>query len=481
MLTNIPKIAPDCIPRPEIEDWLDRHRAASVRVIAGQPGSGKTTAVARWARTHLEGVAWISVPPAATRSDLCALLLCALEPADSASVHAALATTAKKHIVIDGADHAGSGARAFLRRLVVDAPQGIGFIFIVRATAAFDLFRLISAGLVVVLDSSALRFAENDVEQLCAVHGISAPSAFRSALITETDGWALAVAGTIRHASCVSGLREGAFQRWLAASLSFVEDVINEAMASASSLAMESFHRILTGEDEPDRHVLMQLAEAGLFVDIIDGEPRFNPVLTAVDPLGRYRSQIGPATLQMFGRFRMTVGDHEVVFARRRDRQIVQFLALTPEGSATRSELLKAFWRDADPQVAGAALRTTCSTIRRSIAARVGKSTVDMYFQVEGTVIRLRLANVVNTAQRFKAHVEFATAAEDRGETEAAYAHWSAAKRLHVAPLLSGEPPEDWIERARRHYDRLASNTRRRCAELAYLQTASDPEQHLTA
>jgi DNA-binding SARP family transcriptional activator len=147
-----------------------------------------------------------------------------------------------------------------------------------------------------------------------------------------------------------------------------------------------------------------------------------------------------------------------VCFGRRRARSLVQFLALRADGTATRAELVREFWPDMERRAASDALVNTCSTIRRAIAQCVGRDAVDEYFAVGRTTIALRLGNVVSTANRFSTHVRVASAAYERGDLDAAVAHWSAALRLHSAPLLSGEPSASWISAAQREYDEAALN-----------------------
>ena len=160
----------------------------------------------------------------------------------------------------------------------------------------------------------------------------------------------------------------------------------------------------------------------------------------------------------MFGRFRVTIGNGEVCFGRRRARSLVQFLALRDDGTATREELLREFWPDMERRAAADALVNTCSTIRRALAQCVGREAVDEYFTVQRTTVALRLGNVVSTANRFSTHVKVASAAYDRGDLHAAVAHWSAALRMHSAPLLSGEPSAPWIAAAQHEYDEAARN-----------------------
>jgi DNA-binding SARP family transcriptional activator len=172
--------------------------------------------------------------------------------------------------------------------------------------------------------------------------------------------------------------------------------------------------------------------------------------------------EIAPAQLDMFGRFRMIVNDCAVRFGRRREAQIVQFLALQPNGRATRAELLDAFWKDGDRQLAAQGLRTALSAIRGAIARCAGADGVERYFVTAGDTVGLRFEAVISSAHRFESHVNLAAAAEARDDAVLASTHWSAASKIYAAPLLAGEPSAPWIEPMAAEYAELADAARSR-------------------
>lgn len=463
MSLDLPKISPDSIARPALERWLDRHARMPVRLVAAPAASGKTTGVALWARARLDEVAWITVAPGASESDLCESLLHALSPPPGIDLRRALATSPKRQIVIDAADAGDAEARAFLSRLYAEGPAQTTFVYLTRSANALDLLRGFTTGIAASFERSQLPFDDAQVERLCAFHEVAATPAQRAQLIATTGGWPLAVAGAIRHAASVGTPFEGAFDRWLDASRGIVSRLVDDALMHAPPAVADAFARIVA--DRTSDVALGELAAAGLFVDELDGRLQLNPVIRALGAGGRRRSP-GPAVLHMFGRFRITIGDDEIEFMRRRDRQILQYLALQPDGAATRSSLVRVFWPESDSQLAGQALRTACSTIRRSFAKRVGREAVDAYIRSEGPVLRLRLDNVQSTCDRFRSHVDLASIADEDGRTDAAFAHWAAAVRLYAAPLLSGEPPAGWIDDAQREFENLAAIARLRLRDL---------------
>jgi DNA-binding SARP family transcriptional activator len=152
-----------------------------------------------------------------------------------------------------------------------------------------------------------------------------------------------------------------------------------------------------------------------------------------------------PAIVELFGRFRLRFGEREVEFVRRRDRQIIQYLALQPGGTASRAQLQATFWPGARRTDAARRLRTACSTIRRAIAACVGTEYLDAYFHTAGDAVTLRPENTINALAAFDEHLESAREARERGDLPAARRHFEAALRLNDRPLLSGEAPAPWI------------------------------------
>jgi transcriptional activator len=435
---DLPKLPPDTIVRHHVDEWLDRNATRRVRIVAGQPGCGKTVAVAAWARRRSASVRWITVGGGATETDMRALL----------------GTLPDGELVIDGADRASAGGRAFLAQVAHDAAASVRFIYLVRTPRMFE--ETLSNDPAALLDATALRFEDAEIERFCAAHGVAATAKERQRFHAATGGWAFAVAGTVRYAAGLGGTLGAAFPRWLATARPFIAQLVDEAAAD-TPLAATAFDRVArgvaTGTDD-----VREASQAAFFVERSGETYVVNPVVASLRGDGRGSARPAPAVLHMFGRFRVTIGSGEVCFGRRRARSLVQFLALRDDGTATRAELLREFWPDMERRAAADALVNTCSTIRRAIAQCVGRDAVDEYFTVHRNTIALRLGNVVSTANRFSTHVKVASAAYDRGDLDAAVAHWSAALRLHSAPLLSGEPSASWISAAQREYDEAALN-----------------------
>lgn len=438
---DLPKLPPDAIVRHDIDDWLDRNAQRRVRIVAGQPGSGKTVAVAAWARNRSRPVRWLTVGGGATESD----------------VRALLPVLPDGELVIDGADRAAADGRAFLARLAHEAPAGARFVYLVRNALLLDEF--VPGEPAALLDATALRFDDRELERFCAAHGVASTAKDRGRFLTATNGWAFAAAGAVRYAAALGGSLGAAFPRWLATARPFIAQLVDEAAADApfAALALDRIVRgAAAGTDD-----LREACEAAYFVERVGAAYCVNPLVAALRADGRGSARPAPAVVHMFGRFRVTIGNADVCFGRRRARSVIQYLAVRNDGAATRDELMREFWPDMDRRTAADALVNTCCTIRRALAQCVGRDAVDEYFVVRRNTVALRFGNVVSTANRFGTHVKVASAAYDRGDLDAAAAHWSAALRLHSAPLLSGEPPAPWIAATQRAFDDAARNAAR--------------------
>ncbi|MEA2786274.1 MAG: hypothetical protein QOF71_2378 [Candidatus Eremiobacteraeota bacterium] len=437
-MTDLPKLPPDTLVRHHVGAWLDRNATGRVRIVAGQPGSGKTVAVAAWARRRSESVRWVTVEPGATDCGLQALL---------SSLSCGV-------VVIDGADRASAAGRALLARFAHDADASVRLVYLVRSAHMFDGTPACEQA--ALLDATALRFTDAELAEFCAAHGVAATAKERRRFLAATGGWAYAVAGTVRYAAALGGALGTAFPRWIETARPLIAQLVDEA-AGDMPLAATAFDRVARGVASGTDD-LREASEAAFFVDRSGEAFDVNPVVASLRGDGRGSARPAPAVLHMFGRFRVIIGNGEVSFGRRRARSLVQFLALRDDGTATRAELLREFWPDMERRAAADALVNTCSTIRRALAQCVGREAVDEYFIVQRNTVALRLGNVVSTANRFSTHVKVASAAYDRGDFDAAVAHWSAALRLHSAPLLSGEPSASWIAAAQREYDEAALN-----------------------
>jgi hypothetical protein len=400
--------------RPALERWLDDHAGARLRVVIGPAGSGKTTGVALWASNRHDPAhtIWVSLPERAPAEALLSLIIARLfeRPAHAGSAKPALL------VVVDGIDEASEEARGVLARLPGFLPAHVRLIYLQRAR--FEIATPEDAGRDAFAPPSLLPFDLAEIGSIARARGLAATPTDCEAVLRATGGSAAEVVAAVRFAS-----------------------------ATATPL-IEACVRVRAEAGQPFENALFDGArgKSRPFVPVVANIPRRSP------------GSMEPAILELFGRFRLRFGEREVDFVRRRDRQIIQYLGLKPDGTATRAELQAAFWPGARRADAARRLRTACSTIRRAISACTGDEFLDAYFRTEGDFVTLRPENVINALTAFDEHLDSARDAQARGDLPAARRHYTAALRLNDRPLLSGEAPAPWIAaRARLCEERSAA------------------------
>ncbi len=456
----IPKIAHDAVRRRAVEGWLAAHATERVRVLQAPAGAGKTTALALWAAASPDPVRWIDVPP-----NCDAAIFERLFAAATGSPVATFGSSdASRVVVVDQVDELCAPARELLRRAVENAPPAARMVLAARSESVRQL-----AGPVARIGGAALlRFDAGELLQLCDANGVTFAPAESELALQMTNGWATALAETVRAArSRPLPLAEAATD-WRGGGGVVVRAVVDRILELAPPPDAALLTTVLA---EPQRATTAQLAELagrGLFVDVVDGRPQLNPVVAARGrevARGRAGRDGAPAeeraSIALFGAFRMLLGGSEVRFSRRRDRQIIQYLALAPGGRATRAELFDAFWPSGGRDSRSQGLRTACSMIRSALARCAGRENVDRIFRVESGAVILDFAQVSCDLHAFEAEVARATEAERDGDSSAARVAWSAAVALAAAPLLEDEPPLPWIARRAASVEAAAARARR--------------------
>jgi hypothetical protein len=449
MALRVPKIVPAVLERQRVRAWLDRHAQTAVRVLCAPAGAGKTTSAVLYARRRSTNVAFLALTPGASEAGLIAQI------AGSAGCGAArsyaelvegLAALAPLEIIVDNVDGAAAEARALLGRIYLDVPDGVSFIYLTRSEDAVPLYGGRANGMVDVCDPALLAFDTNEITHFAASLGVEDGLPAAAQLREATHGWAIAVAGACRTAAA-SGMRlADALPAWRRAHDRALRELLAEARSGVSREIAASFDELLAGRDIFNDETLAACRRAGLFVSESDGRLALNPLFRALPSVTRCTesaTRVPPAIVEMFGRFEMSIDGRPIAWTRRRDRQIIAFLATRPNGRATRAEIIAAFWPEADRQLAGQSLRTACSTIRRAIAACVGRANVGRYF-IGDYVLQLVLENAVISSREFSKAYELAMAADERRECAAAFAHLRAAELLYRSPFLAGEPPAGW-------------------------------------
>jgi hypothetical protein len=439
----LPKLAPDTIHRERLSRWLAEHADFPLRLLAAPAGCGKTTALVLYATRARFPAAYVSLRAgdgaAAIRAALCDAL--GIEPvADTESLLAALAALGRREILVDDADRASDDGRHLLQRLVFDGPENVTFLYAARTRELFETTRLISLGLAALCGGGRLAFTPDEAARFVdgsrVVRGDERDVA---RLVMDTDGWAFAVCSTVRHAASSGRTLDGALERWQRASASLIKEFVDAALADQEPALAARARRLFDGEPADDA-TLDRLEARGMFVQLADGVCR---PYRAISRLARVAapapaSALLPCAVELFGAPQVRFDGQKVEWIRRRDGQVFTYLALRPDGRASRRELIQAFWPDADPLLGAQSLRSACSTMRRALATITGHAALAHYVSF-GDDIALNLELFAVDARRARAHIADSDDAASRGDDGAASDHAAAALRIVRGPFLDGD------------------------------------------
>ena len=446
---DFPKLTPTPIHRAAIETWLEFNREIPLRWIVGPAGAGKTTAAHLYARRSARDVRYLRLHAGSTLATFVASLERLLQRnVNPAAIDKAFPTDSCMEFVVDEIDNADERVRMILQALPNRVPANVTLIYLSRSRRVIDLVSLVTQGLAVVMDRALLAFTRNEATELCSGLGLSWSAADVSQLIHATEGWAFALTGTLRDAAQVAREVRGAFPRWYERHARLIQHLVERSIIELDPAERAAAERIYAGEEPGNTPAYARLHDCGLLVSFSDAELR--PLRVIQPNASRAVHNPTPLTLpvavvQMFGEFRMDIDGRRVEWFRRRDRQIIAFIALQPDATAARSLVLQTFWPDTERHLAAQSLRTACSTIRRALAQCVGYDRVDHYFTA-GRELRLNSNYVSITSQRFRAHIRAGQEAFDAADSVVARGHYLAACRLYTARLLDGEGREPWFE-----------------------------------
>lgn len=386
--------------------------------------------------------AYVALEPGAGADAICAALCAALglEPLGPAELMDALGELGRCEILIDEADRAAHDGRLLLRRLVMEAPENVTYVFASRTRDVVDSTRLISVGLAALLNADRLAFTVDE-----AAHFVEASRAVRSddrdvaRLVNDTDGWAFALCGTVRDAVSTGRSLDGAVERWQSGSARLIRAFVDDAFADQDAALVGSARRLFDGAATDDA-TLDELEYHGLFVRLSGGVCRPYKIISRLSrtPLSQASSGLAPFAVRLLGAADVRVDGRRVEWIRRRDGQLFSYVALRPDGRVTRKELIAAFWPDADPVLAAQSLRSACSTMRRALASIVGYGTLAEYVAF-GEEIALNLELFTIDARRALAHVADSDDAAARDERGVAAEHAAAALGLARGAFLCGD------------------------------------------
>jgi DNA-binding SARP family transcriptional activator len=454
VIPSLPKLAPATIRRPRIDAWFAKHARTPLCLVVGPPGSGKTTAVAGFLMNADTRAAYVRVnsneSAASVRKRAAAAL--SLEIGEQyADFIEALARCGPCRLTLDEIDNVSTNALDEIANLVNDTPKDVGLICIARSRTVIEAGRFIARGLAAVLDAETLAFSPEDIAHLADSCNVSFTPFDVKRLFEETEGWPVVASCVIRETADRDTSLAGAYDRWCKSGGRHFTDFIKNEIDKQEDSDRSAFQAVMRGgrtqaENEDN---LATLESRGLFVRYVNGEYKpYRVVQQFITGNVRAATTPTPATgallmVRMFGRFQASIGDLPIEWIRRRDAQLFKYLLLTPNGVASRHELRRQFWPDAEAQLATQSLRTACSNIRRAIAVIVGYENVDRYFFTHGE-IGVNLANSVLDIRRFTAHISDGDQELERSNIREAITHYRAAENLYSGELLCGDYPEPW-------------------------------------
>jgi hypothetical protein len=243
----------------------------------------------------------------------------------------------------------------------------------------------------------------------------------------------------VRDAASSGRTLDGAVERWQRANAGLIKAFVDAGFADQEPALAARARRFFEGE-AIDNATLDRLEARGMFVQLVDGVCRPYRVISRLARVAAPASTgtLMPFAVELFGAPQVRIDGQRVEWIRRRDGQILTYLALRPDGRASRRELIQAFWPDADPLLGAQSLRSACSTMRRALASVVGHATLAHYVSF-GDEIALNLDLFTVDARRVRAHIADADDAANRDDAAAAAEHAAAALRIVHGPFLDGD------------------------------------------
>lgn len=449
---STPRIAPFAVHRERLHHWMQAYAQYPLRLIIAPAGCGKSTLLTKYALDGEQDTRFCALPehcdPATLHENIGHALRAETTPSSYADLLALFDDNGAGRIdlIIDDADNGNEAVLEQLRALVEDTGSNVSLIYSARSREALGANEWIARGVAAVCDAKQLAFDAVDTAQLAAAFGAQAGDLDVRRLAEETDGWALAVASTVRIAAAENETLGRAYTSWRERASSFLYDFVGAELERVKADDAELFWSAMNGSSASPMR-LRGLASRGLFIADRGGDDVrvYLPLYAGTRPARTESTGTAPPMhANLFREFSATIGGREIPWVRRRDQQIVKYLLLKPDGTASRLELAQVFWPETQRHLATQSVRTACSTIRKAIASVVGYSHVESYFRTSLDV-KVDLSNVICDVLRFRTHVKDGQASLDRGDTDGALRHFGAAEKLYAGTLLEFETPEPWF------------------------------------
>lgn len=452
-----PRIARLDVERVRIAAWFAQTAHAGVRLVCAPVGTGKTVAVKQYAAAGGGRVAYTHVPFGA----------------DYAALRAVVDGRGRaEEVVLDEVDRADPAAFAQLVDDIADGALDVPLVLVGRSRRRLHAHALIARGLATACDAALLAFDAAEIARLADAFGVAYDEHDVAQVLHDAEGWPVATQWLVRDAAEQHRSLRDAFLHWRDRNghllLEFIE---HERYEEAE--AFEAFRAVLASDaGEHAAPDLERLEQLGL--PLLRSRAGVRPyrilLRTAAPcemPAPERASVVLPPLmmLNVLGRFRCEIGGNAVIFARRRDQHVFTYVAIAPDGRASRERLLDAFWPGVDRRIAAQGLRTTLSRIRRAIAEAAPGVDPDRYFHTAGE-LRLDFTTIGIDVRRFVDQVEQGRLEDARGALDAAKHHYRAAQRAYADRLLASEAPEPCFERFAQAFERLYVEALTRLTEL---------------
>jgi hypothetical protein len=441
------------IARPRVLKSLAWSDLAPVRMLCAPHGGGKTTALLQYAALHHDvGVA--TLPPQASRLQV-------IE-------HLARCSGARL-TVVDQADGASpSGIEALFEEIEAHWPHGRRYLISGSSRTRMRLQSLAAQGIATIIDASVFPFDSTEIKELARAQGVVTTEMDVEQLKYDTDGWPVAVSWVIRDAARNGRPLRGAFEQWRELNGHLLLELVTGGHGDAQS--SEAFIAAIQSLDDPASQRALERLDAGGY-PIVRMRASLRPYRVLMQIAGDVPkpARAAPAghhlTLTLFGRFSCRVANQQVAFDRRRDQNVLTYIALSPGATVTRAELLVTFWPNASRAVASQGLRTTLCRLRRAVANAAGCD-AGRYVSV-GNSIALDLDWVSVDARTFRDCAELAETEDAGGNQRAARDHYQQAEQLYLGALLASEAPEPQLVAHMAEYGELFKHVRARGIALA--------------
>lgn len=206
----IPLPSSGLMSRPRVARMLDRATEHPITLVSGGAGTGKTVAVASWAREGRRPgpVAWVSLDaflstPTRFWSAVIAALGAALGPvaggqlqgadADSADLVARLAAVVAGRevvLVLDDVHELGSEVLTGLDQVLRVPPTGLRVVLVTRHDPPLSLNRHRVGGRLADVRVADLSFTAEEVRSLLTDNDLAVPDDVITTLVETSDGWA---------------------------------------------------------------------------------------------------------------------------------------------------------------------------------------------------------------------------------------------------------------------------------------------------